>query len=71
KYGTTIGDGVFIGSNSTLVAPLTIGDHALLAAGSTIISDVPEDGLALGRSRQVNKDGYAVRFPHHPARKEN
>lgn len=71
KYGTTIGDGVFVGSNSTLVAPLTIGDHALLAAGSTITSDVPEDGLALGRSRQVNKDGYAVRFPHHPAQKEN
>lgn len=70
KYETRIGNGVFVGSNSTLVAPLTIGDHALLAAGSTITEDVPEDGLALGRSRQVTKNGYAARFPHHPSQEE-
>lgn len=69
KYETKIGNGVFVGSNSTLVAPLTVGDHALLAAGSTITKDVPENGLALGRSRQVNKDEYAKRFPHHPEQK--
>jgi bifunctional UDP-N-acetylglucosamine pyrophosphorylase/glucosamine-1-phosphate N-acetyltransferase len=59
KYQTTIGDGVFVGSDSTLVAPLSIGDGAYIAAGSCITEDVPNESLALGRSRQVTKPGWA------------
>ncbi len=59
KYKTEIGDGVFVGSDSTLVAPLKIGNGAYIAAGSCITEDVPEDSLALGRSRQTNKEGWA------------
>ncbi|MNX19300.1 Bifunctional protein GlmU [compost metagenome] len=60
KHPTTIGEGAFIGSNSTLVAPLTIGDHGYTAAGSTIVSDVPDGALALGRARQVVKEGWVL-----------
>jgi bifunctional UDP-N-acetylglucosamine pyrophosphorylase/glucosamine-1-phosphate N-acetyltransferase len=60
KHRTVIGEGVFIGSDSALVAPLTIGDGAYVAAGSTITKDVPADALALGRSRQVTKAGWAT-----------
>jgi len=59
KHPTRIGDGVFVGSNSTLVAPLEIGAGAYLAAGSVITEAVPADALALGRARQVNKEGWA------------
>ena len=59
KHPTRIGDGVFVGSNSTLVAPLEIGEGAYLAAGSVITEAVPPDALALGRARQVNKEGWA------------
>jgi bifunctional UDP-N-acetylglucosamine pyrophosphorylase/glucosamine-1-phosphate N-acetyltransferase len=59
KSKTTIGKDVFIGSNSCLVAPLSIGDGSLVAAGSVITRDVPSDALALGRARQENKDGWA------------
>jgi bifunctional UDP-N-acetylglucosamine pyrophosphorylase/glucosamine-1-phosphate N-acetyltransferase len=59
KTKTTIGAGVFIGSNSALVAPVTVGDGALIAAGSVITSDVPADALALGRARQENKEQWA------------
>ena len=59
KHTTTIGDGVFVGSDSTLVAPLTIGDGAFIAAGSCITEDVPPNALALGRSRQITKPGWA------------
>ncbi len=58
KHPTTIGDGAFIGSNSTLVAPINIADTAYVAAGSCITEDVPADSLALGRSRQVVKPGW-------------
>jgi bifunctional UDP-N-acetylglucosamine pyrophosphorylase/glucosamine-1-phosphate N-acetyltransferase len=58
KHLTTIGDGAFIGSDSTLVAPLTIGAGAYVAAGSSITEDVPEGALAVGRSRQVTKPGW-------------
>ena len=61
KHVTTIGDGVFVGSDSTLVAPVTLGDGAYVAAGSCITKEVPAGALALGRSRQVNKDGWAAR----------
>ena len=58
KHRTVIGDGVFIGSNSTLVAPITIAAGAFVAAGSTINSNVPEEHLAVGRGRQRNIAGW-------------
>jgi bifunctional UDP-N-acetylglucosamine pyrophosphorylase/glucosamine-1-phosphate N-acetyltransferase len=60
KHRTTIGDRVFIGSNTALVAPVTIGDGALVAAGSVITDDVAPDALALARARQVEKPGAAA-----------
>ncbi|WP_158942938.1 bifunctional UDP-N-acetylglucosamine diphosphorylase/glucosamine-1-phosphate N-acetyltransferase GlmU [Granulicella sp. S190] len=60
KHLTTIGDGAFIGSDSTLVAPVTIGAGAYIAAGSSITEDVPEGALALGRSRQTTKPGWVA-----------
>jgi bifunctional UDP-N-acetylglucosamine pyrophosphorylase / glucosamine-1-phosphate N-acetyltransferase len=59
KTKTDIGAGVFVGSNSTLVAPLTIGDGAYIAAGSTITKGVPADSLSIGRARQEDKPGRA------------
>jgi bifunctional UDP-N-acetylglucosamine pyrophosphorylase/glucosamine-1-phosphate N-acetyltransferase len=59
KHMTVIEEGAFIGSDSTLVAPVRIGKGAYVAAGSTITEDVPADALALGRSRQITKDGWA------------
>jgi bifunctional UDP-N-acetylglucosamine pyrophosphorylase/glucosamine-1-phosphate N-acetyltransferase len=61
KHTTTIGTGAFVGSNATLVAPVTIGDGAYVAAGSAVTEDVPADALAIGRSRQENKPGWAAR----------
>jgi bifunctional UDP-N-acetylglucosamine pyrophosphorylase/glucosamine-1-phosphate N-acetyltransferase len=60
KHQTTIGDRVFIGSDSTLVAPVTVGTGAYVAASSCITDDVPEGALALGRSRQVTKPGWVA-----------
>jgi bifunctional UDP-N-acetylglucosamine pyrophosphorylase/glucosamine-1-phosphate N-acetyltransferase len=62
KYQTSIGAGAFIGSNSALVAPVTIGDGAIVAAGSTVTADVPADALALVRSPQLAKAGWAAAF---------
>jgi len=59
KHPTTIGDGVFVGSNATLVAPLELSSGSYVAAGSVVTQSVPQDALALGRSRQVNKEGWA------------
>ncbi len=59
KHPTSIGDGVFIGSGTMLVAPVRVGRGAYVAAGSTITEDVPAEALALGRARQVNKEGWA------------
>ena len=59
KHKTIIGDGVFVGSDSTLVAPITIGKGAYIAAASCVTEDVPEDALALGRARQTTKEGWA------------
>jgi bifunctional UDP-N-acetylglucosamine pyrophosphorylase/glucosamine-1-phosphate N-acetyltransferase len=61
KYPTTIGDRVFIGSGTELIAPVTLGDDAYVAAGSCISDDVPPGALGVARGRQVNKDGWAVR----------
>ncbi|HJT71441.1 MAG TPA: bifunctional UDP-N-acetylglucosamine diphosphorylase/glucosamine-1-phosphate N-acetyltransferase GlmU [Terriglobales bacterium] len=59
KYKTIIDDGVFVGSDSTLVAPVKLGRGSYVAAGSCITEDVPADSLALGRSRQIVKEGWA------------
>ena len=58
----TIGANVFLGCNTNLVAPVTVGDGAYTAAGSTITGDVEADALAIARSKQVNKPGWAARF---------
>ena len=59
KFHTQIGSNAFIGSNSSLVAPVTIGNGVYVASGSVITDEVPDDALALGRARQVNKEGRA------------
>jgi bifunctional UDP-N-acetylglucosamine pyrophosphorylase / glucosamine-1-phosphate N-acetyltransferase len=61
KYPTSIGNKVFIGSDTALVAPVRVGDGAYVAAGSTITENVPSDGLAIARGRQVNKPGWAAK----------
>ncbi len=58
KHTTVIEDNVFVGSNSTLVAPVKIGQGAYVAAGSCITQDVPADSLAIGRARQIVKEGW-------------
>lgn len=62
KDKTIIGDNAFIGSNASLVAPVTIGNGAYTASGSVITEDVPDDALAFGRAQQVNKPGYAPKL---------
>jgi len=62
KYRTVIGADVFIGTNTSLVAPVTLGDGASTAAGSVITHDVAPDAFAIGRARQTDKPGYAARF---------
>lgn len=62
KYRTTIGAGAFVGSNSSLVAPVTIGAGAIVGSGSVVTEDVAADALALGRGRQVAKEGWAKAF---------
>lgn len=64
KHHTKVGAHSFIGSNSNIVAPVTIEDHSSIAAGSTITNDVPEYALAIARARQVNKEGYAKKLPY-------
>ncbi len=60
KHQTVIEDDVFVGSNASLVAPVTVGRGAIIAAGSTITEDVPADALAFGRAQQVNRAGRAT-----------
>jgi bifunctional UDP-N-acetylglucosamine pyrophosphorylase/glucosamine-1-phosphate N-acetyltransferase len=62
KHHTEIGAGAFIGSNAALVAPVRIGDGAIVGAGSVITDDVAPDALVVGRSRQEQRDGWAGRF---------
>lgn len=65
KFRTTIGDHAFIGCDTSLVAPVRVGDRAYTGAGSTITEDVPDDALALGRARQViKKDWVKVKNPY-------
>ena len=58
KHKTIVGDNSFIGSNSSLVAPVKIGNNTTIAAGSTITKDVPSDALGVGRAKQLNKDNW-------------
>lgn len=68
KHATTIEDNAFIGSNNTLVAPVTIGKGAYTAAGSVITKDVPAGALGIARERQTNKDGYAQQLKNPKAK---
>ena len=60
KHRTTIEDKVFVGCNSNLVAPVTVGSESYVAAGSTITKDVPSRALAFGRARQVVKENWVT-----------
>lgn len=62
KHRTTIGAGAFVGTNSSLVAPVTLGDGAYVASGSVITRDVQADALAITRAKQVEKPGFVARF---------
>jgi bifunctional UDP-N-acetylglucosamine pyrophosphorylase/glucosamine-1-phosphate N-acetyltransferase len=62
KHHTTIGDDVFIGSNTMLVAPVTVGNAAMTGSGSVVTRDVPAGDLAVARAKQENKAGFAVRL---------
>jgi bifunctional UDP-N-acetylglucosamine pyrophosphorylase/glucosamine-1-phosphate N-acetyltransferase len=62
KHTTTIEAGAFIGSDSQLVAPVTVGANAYVATGTTVTRDVPPDALAIGRVRQENREGYALKL---------
>jgi bifunctional UDP-N-acetylglucosamine pyrophosphorylase/glucosamine-1-phosphate N-acetyltransferase len=71
KHPTTVGDGCFIGSNSTLVAPLELGAGSYVGAGSVITKAVPPDALAVGRAHQVTKEEWAKRWREKQARKNS
>jgi bifunctional UDP-N-acetylglucosamine pyrophosphorylase/glucosamine-1-phosphate N-acetyltransferase len=62
KHKTTIGKGAFVGTNSSLVAPVKIGDRAYVGSGSVISQDVPDDAMAVERSPQTNREGGAARY---------
>lgn len=62
KYKTSVGSEAFIGSNTALVAPVSIGTGAIIGAGSTITKDVPQNALGITRAPQINKDGWAPEF---------
>jgi bifunctional UDP-N-acetylglucosamine pyrophosphorylase/glucosamine-1-phosphate N-acetyltransferase len=62
KHRTEVGAGAFIGSDSQLVAPVRIGAGAYVATGTTVTRDVPDDALAIARTKQENKEGYASRL---------
>ncbi|MFR5877057.1 MAG: bifunctional UDP-N-acetylglucosamine diphosphorylase/glucosamine-1-phosphate N-acetyltransferase GlmU [Eubacterium sp.] len=61
KSRCTIGDGAFIGCNTNLIAPVSVGNKAYIAAGSTITDDIPGDALSIARAKQVNKEGWVTR----------
>jgi bifunctional UDP-N-acetylglucosamine pyrophosphorylase/glucosamine-1-phosphate N-acetyltransferase len=62
KYETIIGDGVFVGSDSQFVAPVTVGEGAIIGSGSTITKDVPANALGIARAKQANVEGYAEKL---------
>jgi bifunctional UDP-N-acetylglucosamine pyrophosphorylase/glucosamine-1-phosphate N-acetyltransferase len=62
KHDSRVGENVFIGSNSTIVSPITIGKDAIIAAGSTITDNVPTNAMGMARQKQMTKDGYAKTY---------
>jgi bifunctional UDP-N-acetylglucosamine pyrophosphorylase/glucosamine-1-phosphate N-acetyltransferase len=62
KHKTVVGRGAFVGSDSQIVAPVTIGEGAYVATGTTVTNDVPDDALAIGRVKQQNKPNYASKL---------
>ena len=62
KHPTKIGDDVFIGCNTNLIAPVEVGSRVFIAAGSTVTKNVPEGAFAISRNRQINKEDYAKNF---------
>ncbi len=71
KHRTEIGDRAFIGTHSSLVAPVRVGEGAFTGSGSVITKDVPDDALALGRGQQTNKPGWAARFHAAMSKRKN
>jgi bifunctional UDP-N-acetylglucosamine pyrophosphorylase/glucosamine-1-phosphate N-acetyltransferase len=71
KNRTVINDNAYIGSNTIMIAPVTIGEHAFTAAGSVITQSVPAESLAIARSRQIIKDGYAQKIKEKNAQKSS
>lgn len=61
KFRTTIGDRAFIGCNTNLIAPVSVGDYGYTAAGSTITENVPENALGIARAKQINKENWVIR----------
>lgn len=70
KYATTIGAGAFIGSDTQLVAPVRVGNGAIVGAGTTVTKNVPDNALAISRSQQINKKNWATRFRQQAKRKK-
>ncbi|MCH5172247.1 MAG: bifunctional UDP-N-acetylglucosamine diphosphorylase/glucosamine-1-phosphate N-acetyltransferase GlmU [Erysipelotrichales bacterium] len=64
KHRTTVGDNVFIGCNTNLIAPIKVGNNAFIAAGSTITEDIPDEAFSIARTRQVTKEDYARKYPY-------
>ena len=62
KFPTVIKDNAFIGSNANIIAPVTVGEYAVIAAGSTVTEDVPDRDMAIARARQINKEGYGYKY---------
>ncbi|MEX0939919.1 MAG: bifunctional UDP-N-acetylglucosamine diphosphorylase/glucosamine-1-phosphate N-acetyltransferase GlmU [Candidatus Babeliales bacterium] len=71
KHNTTIEDNAFIGSNNTLISPVTIGQSAITGAGSVVTDNVPANSLAIGRARQINKHDYANKIQKDRRKKNN
>lgn len=69
KYKTQIGEGAFIGSNSALVAPVTVGKRAFVGAGSTITKNIEDEALAVARNRQINKENWAKMYKNRKEKK--
>ena len=71
KHKTTIGEGAFIGTHTSLIAPVTIGAGAYLATGGVVTKDVPADALAVGRVEQSIKVGWAKRYRAAQSKRQN
>jgi bifunctional UDP-N-acetylglucosamine pyrophosphorylase/glucosamine-1-phosphate N-acetyltransferase len=70
KHRTQVEDGVFVGSNTLFIAPVSVGEGAMIAAGSVITEDVPPRALAIARARQINKEGWAKNWHERKAKQK-